>query len=93
MTLLSVQTGETVGRVSWGSGGIHEGSGTETSMEKRISWEADVNADSQACPRVVESAGLGDSAVGGTVKHSLVLGFPGEESASIEGRRTAQRAP
>ena len=44
-------------------------------MEKRISWEAGVNADSRACPRVVESVGLkgkghfDDSAVGGAVKH------------------------
>lgn len=72
--------------------------GQRCQWKKRISWEAGVNADSQACPRVVESAGLkgkgrfGDSAVGGAVKHSLVLGFPGEESASVEGRRTAQRA-
>lgn len=75
MTLLGVQNGETVGRVSWGSGGVHEGSGTETSEGRRISWEAGVNADSQARPRGVESAGLkgkghfGDSAVGGAVKH------------------------
>lgn len=75
MTLLSVQNGETVGRVSWGSGGVHEGSGTETSEEKGISWEAGVNADSQACPRGVESAGLkgkghsGDLGVGRAVKH------------------------
>ena len=39
-----------------------------------------------------ESAGLGDWAVGGAVKHSLVLGFPGEESASVEGRSSPQRA-
>ena len=44
-------------------------------MEKRISWEAGVNADSRACSRVVESVGLkgkghfDDSAVGGAVKH------------------------
>ena len=26
------------------------------------------------------------------MKHSLVLGFPGEESASVEGRSSPQRA-
>lgn len=57
MTLLSVQNGETVGRVSWGSGGVHEGRDRDAE-EKGISWEAGVNADSQACPRGVESAGL-----------------------------------
>ena len=89
---MSVQTGETVGRVSWGSGGIHEGSGTETAVEKKNLLGSWCQCRFPGLSQSFESAGLGDSAVGGAVKHSLVLGFPGEESASVEGRSSAQRA-
>lgn len=87
--------GETVGRVSWGSGGVHEGRVGETSEEKGISWEAGW-PHSRPAPEVLSQQVLKAKAIlviwGGKSCETLMgAGFPGEESASV-GRRTAQRA-